>query len=70
MKNEVLIKLRGGKPRAEVAAALGITTQGLGLIERGERMPRKNLMIKFSLYYKKTIDELFFSSISSECIKM
>ena len=51
--NNILIELRGNKSRAEVAKDLGITTQGLGLIERGERTPRKELMIRFSEYYKK-----------------
>lgn len=62
MKNEVLIQLRGTRSRAEVAKDLGITVQGLGLIERGERMPRRELMLKFSVYYQKTVDELFFKA--------
>lgn len=36
MNNSVLIRLRGEKSRVEVATALGITPQGLGLIERGK----------------------------------
>lgn len=59
MKNELLITLRGNRTRAEVARALGITPQGLGLIERGERFPRKGLLIRFSEYYQKSVDELF-----------
>lgn len=70
MKNDVLIRLRGEKSRMEVAAILGITPQGLGLIERGERLPRKELMIKFALLYNKTIDELFFASNETERIKI
>lgn len=68
MNNSVLIRLRGEKSRVEVATALGVTPQGLGLIERGERLPRKNLMLKFSAYYKKTIDELFFAINETKCI--
>lgn len=70
MKNDVLIRLRGEKSRTEVAAILGITPQGLGLIERGERLPRKELMIKFAMYYNKTIDELFFAGNETKRIKI
>ncbi len=65
--NNILIELRGNKSRAEVAKDLGITTQGLGLIERGERTPRKELMIRFSEYYKKSVDFLFFKSHDTKC---
>lgn len=60
--NKKLIELRGEKSRKMVAESLGITTQGLAMIERGERNPRPALMKKFSDYYKKTVDELFFQS--------
>lgn len=66
MGNKVLIQLRGDKTRVEVAADLGITPQGLGLIERGKRMPRKELLIKFASYYEKSIDELFFQNIDKD----
>lgn len=58
--NKKLIELRGEKTRRMVAESLGITVQGLAMIERGERIPRPGLMKKFSDYYKKTVDELFF----------
>lgn len=58
--NKKLIELRGKRARKMVAESLGITSQGLGMIERGERTPRPALMKKFSEYYKKTVDELFF----------
>ena len=60
LKNEILINLRGKTPRLAVAKALGITPQGLGMIERGERIPRPNLMKRIANYYAKTVDELFF----------
>jgi len=61
MKNEILIKLRGATPRSLVAKELGITPQGLGMIERGERIPRPGLMKNFAVYYKRTVDDLFFN---------
>jgi putative transcriptional regulator len=63
MENNLLIALRGNKSRAEVAKDLGITPQGLGMIERGVRTPRIKLMAKFALYYDKTVDDLFFYTL-------
>jgi len=60
MRNLMLIDLRGMRSRAVVAKELGITTQGLGMIERGDRIPRPDLMEKIANYYNKTVDELFF----------
>ncbi|WP_371375280.1 helix-turn-helix transcriptional regulator [Sporomusa aerivorans] len=60
MKNQILLTLRGQKSRASVAKDLRITPQGLGLIERGERIPRPILMKRIADYYGKTVDEIFF----------
>lgn len=62
LKNDLLIMLRGKKTRAEVARDLGITPQGLGMIERGVRIPRPELMSKIAVYYSKTVDEIFFAN--------
>ena len=62
MENRVLIKLRGTRSRAEVAKDLKITPQGLGMIERGDRVPRPDLMKRIADYYGKTVDELFFNA--------
>lgn len=59
--NEFLVDLRGNKTKKEVAAALGISPQGLGMIERGERFPRQGLMKKIADYYSLTVDEIFFN---------
>lgn len=64
MKNEFLISLRGQKSRKTVAKDLRITPQGLGLIERGERIPRPELMKRIADYYDKTVDEIFFDHLS------
>lgn len=60
MRNTILSELRGKRSRAEVAKERGITTQGLGMIERGKRIPRPDLMKRIADYYNKTVDELFF----------
>ena len=61
LENRMLIELRGDRTRVDIANDLGITQQGLGMIERGERTPRPELMKRIADYYNKTVDELFFS---------
>lgn len=55
-----LIKLRGGKTQEAVAKALGITPQALSNYELGLRIPRDSLKKKIAMYYKKTVQEIFF----------
>lgn len=62
LENKILIELRGDRGRVDVARDLGITQQGLGMIERGERIPRPELMKRIADYYNKTVDELFFNN--------
>lgn len=57
-----LIEARGNRSRPRVAKDLGITPQGLGMIERGERVPRLPLMQRISDYYGKPIDYFFGSN--------
>ncbi|MFC3773736.1 helix-turn-helix transcriptional regulator [Paenibacillus sp. GCM10012303] len=56
----LLIQLRRNKTRAEVAAAVGITRQMLGAIERGDRNPSLPLAKRIADYYGVTVDEIFF----------
>ncbi|RQW75975.1 helix-turn-helix domain-containing protein [Lysinibacillus composti] len=56
-----MIELRGEESRSDVASKLNITPQMLGAIERGDRTPSLNLAKKIADYYKKTVDEIFFS---------
>jgi Predicted transcriptional regulators len=60
MSKNLLIKLRGKKSRSVVAKDLGVSPQGLGMIERGERTPRPVLMKKIADYYEKSVGEIFF----------
>lgn len=61
----LLIQLRRNKTRAEVAAAVGITRQMLGAIERGDRNPSLPLAKRIADYYGVTVDEIFFD-VSSQ----
>lgn len=55
-----LIKLRGTKTQEIVSKALGITPQALSNYELGLRIPRDSLKKKIAIYYKKTVQEIFF----------
>ena len=56
---QTLVKLRGARPRAEVAIALGISVSALGMYETGARIPRDETKRKIAQYYEKTVEEIF-----------
>lgn len=55
-----LVELRGNKTQEEVAKSLKISVSALSMYERGERIPRDNIKIRISSYYKKPIHKIFF----------
>ena len=57
---ERLVKLRGKKSRETVAKACGISISALAMYEQGERIPRDDIKMKLSKYYKRTVDFIFF----------
>ena len=57
---ELLRKLRGKKSRKAVAEDLGISVSTLGMYEQGERIPRDEIKVKISEYYKKSVQYIFF----------
>jgi putative transcriptional regulator len=61
MERKILIDCRGNVSRQKVAAALNITPQMLGAIERGDRTPSLLLAKKISDFYGKPIEYLFFN---------
>ena len=58
---ERLVELRGYKTQEEVAKDLGISISALSMYERGERIPRDNIKIRISQYYKRPIHKIFYS---------
>lgn len=58
---EKLVELRGSKTQEEVANAIGVSVSALSMYERGERIPRDNIKIRISSYYKKPIHKIFFA---------
>ncbi len=58
--NEVLIKLRGKRSRADVARDLGITERALQSYELGDRIPRDKIKTRIAEYYKRSVQHIFF----------
>ena len=56
-----LVELRGKKTQEEVAKAVGISVSALSMYERGERIPRDNIKIRLSTYYKRPVHKIFFN---------
>lgn len=63
---ETLIELRGSKTQEEVANAVNISISALSMYERGERIPRDNIKIRISSYYKKPIHKIFYAQKQHE----
>ena len=58
---DTLVELRGQKTQAEVAKDLGITVSALSMYENNNRIPRDEIKIKIANYYKKSVEEIFFT---------
>lgn len=57
-----LLQLRNNlnKTRKDVAETCGISVSALTMYEIGERIPRDEIKIRLSNYYKKSITSIFF----------
>lgn len=56
-----LIELRGDRSQKTVAAACGISTSALAMYEQGNRIPRDDIKLKLSKYYKRSVNYIFFT---------
>lgn len=56
-----LVKLRDEKTQTEVAAAIGVSRAALAMYESGKRIPKDNIKIKLSEYYRQTVQSLFYA---------
>ena len=59
-RNEILIKLRGKRSRADVARDLGITERALQSYELGDRIPSDGVKKKLAQYYNRSVQYIFF----------
>jgi len=63
-----LIELRGSRTQNDVAQDLGISVAAVGMYERGERVPRDELKVRFAMYYGKTVSEIFFNQNDTDSV--
>lgn len=56
-----LKQCRGSRTIYEVAEAIGISPSAVSMYENGQRIPKDEIKIKFSKYYKKSIQWLFYA---------
>lgn len=57
---EKLKKLRGNRPIEEVALFLGVTSSAVMMYERGERVPKDTVKVKYSELTGISVQALFF----------
>ena len=53
--------LRAGNSREDVCAEVGISLSALAMYERGERIPRDEIKLRFARLYGKSVDEIFYA---------
>lgn len=58
---EKLIKLRGEKTQAEIAREINVVQSTYAMYETGKRVPSDAVKIRIAEYYKKTVQEIFFT---------
>ncbi len=56
-----LRKLRGETPRQTVADAIGVSVSALQMYENGQRIPRDQKKMALAMYYKTTVEAIFFN---------
>ncbi|MBQ8289355.1 MAG: helix-turn-helix transcriptional regulator [Clostridia bacterium] len=56
-----LMLLRGKKSRKEVAEGIGVTPSAVAMYERGERVPRDDIKIRYAKFFGKTVESIFFA---------
>lgn len=57
---EKLKKLRGKKTQVEISKELGVLPSTYSNYENDYRVPNDEIKKRIAVYYKKTVDEIFF----------
>ena len=56
---EKLRKLRGNRPREEIAKEVGVSVSALAMYELDERIPRDEIKVRLANKYNVGVQELF-----------
>lgn len=59
---EKLKEIRGNKTQAEMAKMLNITVSAVGNYERGDRIPRDEVKLKYAAISGLSVEDIFFNS--------
>ncbi|GGG19421.1 hypothetical protein GCM10007425_12390 [Lysinibacillus alkalisoli] len=59
--SRTLVALRGQRSREEIASDLGISVSAWQMYENGQRIPRDEIKIKIASYFKKSVEEIFYT---------
>lgn len=62
----ILKELRGEMTQEEVAKDIGITKSAWAMYERDERVPRDEVKVQIARYFKRTVQEIFFSRLEHQ----
>lgn len=52
--------LRGKTSGTDVCKAVGISRSALSMYERGQRIPKDDIKTRLAIYYRKTVQEIFY----------
>ena len=64
---KILVQLRGEKTQETVARDVGISVSSLAMYETEKRVPRDEIKIKLANYYKRSVQEIFFTENVTKC---
>lgn len=57
---EILRELRGSRTQEEISEELGITKSSWAMYERNERVPRDEVKVRISQFFKVPVQDIFY----------
>lgn len=55
------MRVKKGLSRNDLANIFGITSGAIGMYEQGRRVPNDDIKKKYSIFFDKTVDNIFFN---------
>lgn len=56
------LRMRRGESLTDVGKAVGLTRQGISMLENGQRQPSAEVMARLARHFGVSMDDLFFLS--------